>query len=55
VVVAVTATPIDLTPAEPEPPTLLDRLRLTEGLAELHAAINRTRTTTSTTGPEGDQ
>jgi hypothetical protein len=35
----VTATPIDLTPAEPEPPTLLDRLRLTEGLAELHAAI----------------
>jgi hypothetical protein len=43
VVVEVTGAPIDLTPPEPEPATLLDRLRLTEGLAELHAAIRAHR------------
>ena len=39
--------PRDLTPAEPEPPTLLDRLHLTVGLAELHRAINIHRTDTT--------
>jgi hypothetical protein len=36
--------PTDFTPAEPEPPTLLDELHLTVGLAELHRAINNHRT-----------
>lgn len=39
----VTAVPLDLTPPEPEPPSVLEQLQLTVGLAELHAAINRAR------------
>jgi hypothetical protein len=43
--------PTDFTPAEPEPPTLLEQLHRSVGLAELHAAINNHRTTTQ---PEED-
>lgn len=34
--------PVDLTPAEPEPPTLLDDARLRAALGDLNAALNCT-------------
>ncbi len=40
--------PRDLTPAEPEPLTLLEQLHCSVGLAELHRAINIHRTTVTT-------
>lgn len=40
------APPTDLAPAEPEPPTLLQQLRRSVGLAELHDVINTHRTET---------
>ena len=40
--------PVDLYPAEPEPPSLLQLLHRSVGLAELHNVINNHRTTETT-------
>lgn len=50
-----TALPIDLTPAEPEPTTLLADLRRSIGLAELHGTYANYRTTEPEGGRDAQQ